>query len=78
MTIFERLIPFPQRLQWFMLKTAMDGGFTAPLIAKRCGWTLKKVRQCVWGDSGKMRIDAVAYWFFACGGQMPQFEIVAE
>lgn len=78
MTIFERIIPFPQRLQWLMLKMALDGGFTAGLIAKRLGWTLQKVYQCVWRDPGKMRIDTVAEWFFACGGTMPHFEVVPD
>ncbi|MCA0341129.1 MAG: hypothetical protein LCH99_15560 [Proteobacteria bacterium] len=78
MTIFERIIPFPQRLQWLMLKMALDGGFTADLIAKRLGWTLQKVYQCIWRDPGKMRIDTVAEWFFACGGTMPHFEVVPD
>lgn len=78
MTIFERIIPFPQRVQWLMLKTALDGGFTADLIAKRLGWPMQKVYRCIWRDPGKTRIDTVAEWFFACGGQMPRFEIVPE
>lgn len=75
MTIFERVIPFPQRLQWLMLKTALDGGFTAKLIAKRLGWKPQKIYQCVWCNPGNMRIDTVAEWFFACGGQMPSFRV---
>lgn len=75
MNIFERIIPFPQRLQWLMLKTALEGGVTADLISKRLGWTMQKVYQCIWCDPGKMRIDMVGEWFFACGGTMPYFEV---
>lgn len=76
MSIFEQVIPFPQRVQWLMLKTALYGGYSADQIAKRLGWALQKVLQCVWGNPGDMHIDTVASWFFACGGNMPRFSIV--
>ncbi len=76
MTIFERIIPFPQRLQWLMLKSAIDQEISAQTIALRLDWSVQKVRQTVWGNAGKFRIDRIAEWFFACGGQMPRFSII--
>jgi hypothetical protein len=75
MNIFDRIVPFPERLQWLMLKVAIEGDHTAQQIASRLGWPLQKVYQVVWANPGKMKIDTVAEWFFACGGQMPTFEI---
>jgi hypothetical protein len=78
MTIFERVIPFSERLQWLMLKTAFRENVSADLLAKRSGWNLAKVRQIVNGKPGKIRIDDIGVWFFACGGQMPKFSAVSK
>lgn len=76
MTIFERAIPFPQRVQWLMLKSAIEQEISAQTIAARLDWRVQKVRQTVWGNAGKFRIDRIAEWFFACGGAMPRFSII--
>ncbi|WP_037153016.1 hypothetical protein [Rhizobium freirei] len=78
MTIFESVIPFPKRLQWLMLKAALDQECNAHMIASRLGWSVAKVMQTVWGNPGKFRIDRIAEWFFACGGAMPRFSIVDD
>ncbi len=78
MTIFESIIPFPQRLQWLMLKTAIEQKCSAQAIASRLGWSMSKVIQTVWGNPGKFRMDRVAEWFFACGGAMPKFSIIDD
>jgi hypothetical protein len=77
-TIFERIVPFPQRLQWLMLKMALETGMTASAFARRMDWSIEKVRQHIWGAPGKIRIGNVGEWFFACAGQIPQFEIVHD
>ena len=76
MTIFDRIVPLPQRIQWLMLKTALDGGYTASAIAGRLGWTIEKVYQLVWRDPRGIRLDEVAAWSFACDGKLPKLGIV--
>lgn len=76
MTIFERVIPFPDRLQWLMLKTALSESVTASTLSSRLGWSVSKARQMVWGNPRKIRLNDVGEWFWACGVQMPQFYII--
>lgn len=78
MTVFERIIPLAQRVQWLMLKIALEEGVTSDLIAKRLDWSREHVYQVVWGDPRNLRLDCVAEWFFACGGRMPKFSIQTQ
>lgn len=75
-TIFDTLVPFPQRVQWLMLSTALDNGVTAQQIAERLGWSLLSVRRLVWKSPDNMRLRHVAEWFHACGVETPKFSIV--
>lgn len=79
MTVFERVIPLSARVQYLMLKTALDQGFTADTLAKRLGWSIGKVRQIVWSSRpGKVRMGTVAEWVFACSGQRLRFSLEME
>lgn len=79
MTVFERAIPLSARIQWLMLKTALEQDLTAETLAKRLGWSLNKVRQIVWSSRpGNVRMDTVVEWVFACSGQRLRFSLEME
>lgn len=79
MTIFERVVPLSQQVQWLMLKSAMESNTSAETLSRRLGWSIGKVRQCIWTRRpGKMRLDTFSEFVFACGGQMPQFRLDME
>jgi len=79
MTVFERAIPLSARIQWLMLKTALEQDLTAEALAKRLGWSVNKVRQIVWSSRpGKVRMGTVAEWVFACSGQRLRLSLEKE
>lgn len=67
MTIFERVIPFPERVRWLMLKTALDTNTDAATIAKRLDWPLYRVNRIVMAVSPTVYIRDIAEWFHAIG-----------
>lgn len=65
MTIFERVIPFPERVRWSMLKMAIQTGTSASAIATRLGWPLYKVQKTVMAPNIQVRIRDIGGWFWA-------------
>jgi len=78
MTIFEQAIPLSERIQWVMLKSALEYDVTAETLSKRLGWSIGKVRQCVCGNPRSLRIDTISEFVFACSGQMLRFRLDME
>lgn len=65
MTIFERVIPFPERVRWSMLKLAIQTGTSASAIATRLGWPLYKVQKTVMAPNIQVRLRDIGEWFWA-------------
>lgn len=65
MSIFEKVIPFPERVRWMMLKAALESGSSASLIAVRLGWPLYKVQKTVMAPNFKVRLRDIGEWFWA-------------
>jgi len=76
LTVFERIIPFTERVRWQMLCAALDSGTSAGTIAKRLDWPLYRVNRMVMAREPCIHLEDVAQWVFAIDGAHLKFELV--